>query len=204
MNGIDSNSTGKSTNNTENSQQLQNGIASENTTMTSKDKFTFIKELSQTIPQNFSGNARALRAFLDKARMVHNAIDDAGQKDIFKDFLLTKLEGGVRNLVKDTDSVDNILKILQKEIKVDSSKVIEGRMLTLNLNKLTCAEYSAQAERLAEELEESLTLEGISLEKAREMAVDKTVDMCRQSARSELVKSVLAALKFENPKEAIS
>lgn len=36
------------------------------------------------------------------------------------------------------------------------------------------------------------------------MAIDKTVEMCRQSAKTDLVRSVLAATKFNDPEEVIA
>lgn len=36
------------------------------------------------------------------------------------------------------------------------------------------------------------------------MTIDRTIDMCRSNARTDIVKSILASTSFENPKEAIA
>ncbi|XP_055307851.1 probable cyclin-dependent serine/threonine-protein kinase DDB_G0292550 [Sitodiplosis mosellana] len=77
-------------------------------------------------------------------------------------------------------------------------------MLALKLSKNTSQQFAEEAEKLADDLQHSLVFEGISLEKAKEMAIESTVKMCRQSARSDLVRSVLAAASFKDPKEVIA
>lgn len=47
-------------------------------------------------------------------------------------------------------------------------------------------------------------MEGIPTDKVNELTVEKTVKMCRASARSDVVKSILASTKFDNPKEVVS
>lgn len=61
-----------------------------------------------------------------------------------------------------------------------------------------------QAEELADALRRTFVIEGISAEKANEMAVEKTVEMCRASTRSDLVKSVLPSTTFEDAKTVIA
>lgn len=47
-------------------------------------------------------------------------------------------------------------------------------------------------------------MEGMTSQKANEMIIEKMVKMCRSSARTDLVESVLAASKFNNANEVIS
>lgn len=61
-----------------------------------------------------------------------------------------------------------------------------------------------EAEELAEALQRSLIVEGIPQHKAQDLATERTVEMCRASARTDIVKSVVASTKFSNPKEAIA
>lgn len=141
-------------------------------------------------------------AFLDKIDLAEDALEP-DQKETLRKFVLTKLEGKARELVSTTDTLAVIKAALRNNIKHDSSKIIAGRMLSMKLNKIPSADYATKAEELAEALQRSLIAEGISREKATEMSIEKTVEMCRQSASSS-VRTILAAAKFENPKEVIA
>lgn len=50
----------------------------------------------------------------------------------------------------------------------------------------------------------SLCVEGFSKEKAKELAIKKTVEMCRKSAKNDTVKAVLAASKFAETKDVVA
>lgn len=123
---------------------------------------------------------------------------------LLKKFVLTKLEDKALDAVGKTKDIDGIINDLKTNIQHDNSKVIEGRLMSLNVHKLTSQDFSIKAEELADELQKALVLEGISREKAKEMAIDRTTQMCRQSARSELVKSVIASSQFASPKDVIA
>lgn len=69
-------------------------------------------------------------------------------------------------------------------------------------NNLT--KFSERAEELAEQYRRSLCTEGFSKEKAKEIAIEKKVDLCRKSARSERLQAIIAATKFSEPKEVIA
>lgn len=74
----------------------------------------------------------------------------------------------------------------------------------LKLSKYGPVEFAKQAESLADALQRSLVLEGINLPKAREIAIKKTVEMYKQTAKTDYVKSVLASTSFPDPKSVIS
>lgn len=77
-------------------------------------------------------------------------------------------------------------------------------MLSLKLNKGNSAEFASEAEKFAEALQRSLVIEGISLEKAKQMTVEKTTEMCRQLARTDLAKAVLASTAFNDSREVVA
>lgn len=166
-------------------------------------RIEFIRFCSQAIKNNYSGDPLALNAFINAVKLVET-ISEGKFDDLLKTFLLTKLEGKALESINQDGSVENIIADLKKSIKPDSSKVISGRMLAMKLNKLTSQEYASKAEELADSLQRSLVIEGITREKAKEMAIEKTVEMCRQSAKTDLVRSVLAAATFNDPKEVIA
>lgn len=46
-------------------------------------------------------------------------------------------------------------------------------------------------------------IEGITKAKANDMTIQETIDLCRKTARSDVVKSVLSASKFDTPGDAL-
>lgn len=123
----------------------------------------------------------------------------------FIKFILTRIDGkALESIPKNPATINEITDNSKKYIKPDSSKIIEGRMLSLKANRVNMPDYTKQAEELADALQRSLIVEGISQNKAREMTIDRTIEMCRSNARTDIVKSILASTSFENPKEAIA
>ena len=57
---------------------------------------------------------------------------------------------------------------------------------------------------MADALERSLVIEGITKEKAHEMAIEQTVKVCRFNAASDLVKPILASTQFKASNEVIA
>lgn len=163
----------------------------------------FLRLAAQTINRNFSGDPLALNSFINSVKLLQQVAGEHG--DLLRQFVITKLEGRALEAIPEGESdINAILNALKAAIKPDSSKVIEGRMLALRVDRSKVQEFTKQAEELAEALERSLIVEGISQNKAKSMSIDKTVEMCRQSAKSDLVKSVLAATTFTNPKEVVA
>lgn len=76
--------------------------------------------------------------------------------------------------------------------------------MALRSDKFNNQEFAKQAEKLAEELKRSLVIEGIALPKANEITTDKTIELCRANAKTDLVKSILASSTFENSKEVVA
>lgn len=110
----------------------------------------------------------------------------------------------IKPIITEPQTVDDIVRQLKASIKTESSKVIEGRILALRADKSSLTKFAEQAEALADQFRRSLCVEGFSKEKAKELAVEKTVEMCRKSAKNDTVKAVIAASKFSEPKEVIA
>ncbi|XP_055325777.1 putative uncharacterized protein DDB_G0286901 [Sitodiplosis mosellana] len=123
----------------------------------------------------------------------------------FIKFVSTHLVGKAREaLPENPQSVKEIIDALKKEIKFESSRVIEGKITALRVDKRGTGRFAEQAEKLAEEFRRSLIFEGHTKAKAQEMTVRKTVELCYKSTRSDTVKAVLAATSFETPSEVVS
>lgn len=163
-----------------------------------------VKIVSQTITKNFDGNPLQLKAFLI-ALTVLDGLIEVNNKDLVIQSVLSKLEGkALECMPDDVDSFNKIKEILKKFIVYDNSKIIAGRMEALRADKTNLTEFTQKAESLADDLQRSLMAEGMTKEKALEMSVDKTIDMCRKSARTEIVKSVLASKTFTTPKDVVA
>lgn len=120
-------------------------------------------------------------------------------------FIKTRLDGKALEAIdSDVDSVDELIQQLKNAIKPDNSKIITGRMMALKIDRTKIQEYSKQAEELADALKRTLIFEGIPSKNAQEMTIEKTIEMCRASTRSDVVRSILGAATFSGHKEVIA
>lgn len=164
----------------------------------------FLRLAAQTINKNYSGDPLALTAFINSIELLETVVIPTNV-DLLKRFILTKLEGKALEAVPANPATIVIIKdALKNCIKPDNSKIIEGRMLSLKNDNMTTQDFSKKAEELADALKRTLIVEGISEAKANEMTIDKTVEMCRATARTNLVKSVLASSTYTDSKTVIA
>lgn len=168
------------------------------------DEDKFAENCAKQIYYIYTGDPLQRDAFINSIKFLkqRGAAFDA----VLKSFILTKLGGKALECIpENVADVDAIIAALKANIKPESSKVVEGKMMALKMdNNGKATEFMAEAEKLAEALQRSLVIEGISLAKAKSMTVDKTVEMCRQTAKSTLVKSVLASTTFTSPEEVVA
>lgn len=173
--------------------------------MTDLTSVEFLRLASSTINKNYGGDPLSLQSFLDSVDLLTDLATTQPLKRTFVKFVLSKLEGKARESVtNEHNDVDTIVQQLSANIKTENSKVIEGRMQALRADRVSLQDFSQKAEDLADNFRRALVMEGIPSAKAKEMSVDKTVDMCRSSARSEMVKAILSASTFKDPKEVVS
>lgn len=149
-------------NNMVNDDNLRSAGGAENATRMTR--LEFIRVASQTINKNYSGDPLALNAFINSITLAQQ-LSDGIYDEFLKTFILTKLEGKALECVDQDGTIAQIIADLRKNIKPDNSKVVSGRMLAIKLGKLSAPEFSKQAEELAESLQRSLIVEGISREK---------------------------------------
>lgn len=186
---------------TENSENTTDKNTNSNMALTLLE---YLRFAAQAINKNYAGDPLSLDAFINSINLVKSVDTENKFATQLKTFVLAKLEGKALESVPQEGTLDEILKALKKNITPENSKVITGRMLSLRFTKNTATTFAAEAEKLAEALQRSLIVEGISQTKAKEMAVERTVEMCRQSAKSDLVRSVLAAASFNDPKDVVA
>lgn len=180
----------------------QNPIMPPNNAM---DKAQFLKLCGSQINYTYSGDPLTLDSFIASIELLKDV--GTGLVDTLKLFVLARLSGKAQESVrKNPNSLDQIVEDLRTYIKPDKAKVVEGRLQAIRFNTGKSQEFTAQAEELTEALQRTLILEGVGQEKAREMTIERTVGLCRQLAKTDFVRSVMAAAAptFKTAKEAIA
>lgn len=169
-------------------------------------KQDFFKMASSVINYKFEGDPLKLDSFIEDAEFVE-LMTEADNKAICLQFLKTKIAGRAKECLPSDNSIKewkDIKAALQKEIKPDSSLVIEGKFATLRISKGNYAKFSEEAENLAEAYRRSLIFEKFTREKASEMTIRKTKELCRHMSRSDVAKSVIDSTRYDNPAEVIA
>ena len=77
-------------------------------------------------------------------------------------------------------------------------------MLALRMTKQSIQDFAKEAELLADSLKRAFITEGIPEVNSQRMTTEKTVEMCKLSAKSDTVRTCLAAASFSDPKEVIA
>lgn len=164
----------------------------------------FLKVVNPIINYKFNGDPLKLESFVSDIELVYELADPANRVLCFK-LIKSKLEAkALECLPEGCNTVQGIIDAMKANIRPESSSVIEGRMLSLKLTKSDFSKFADEAEKLAEAFRRSSIVEGISKAKAQEMTIDKTVKLCRETARSDIVKSVLAGKTFTDPRDVVA
>lgn len=180
--------------------------STENSTIMPQSKEDFFKMASAVIKEKFDGDPLKLDSFITDAEFVESMTETAN-KDTFLKFIKTKISGRAKECLPENDTItsfDIIKNALQKDIKPDSSIVVEGKMATLRLSKGDFTKFAEEAEKLAEAYRRSLIFEKYPREKAAELTIRKTKELCRRTARNDVVKSVIDSTQYDNPAEVIA
>lgn len=182
---------------------FENKGTTSNSNMTEISQTEFLRLAAQTIPKNFSGDPLGLMAFINSINLLKTLCGN--HTALLLQFVQTRLEGkALEAIPPEPASLDAIISALKGAIKHENSKIIAGRMMALKADRSSFKDFAKQAEELADALKRSLIVEGISQSKAQEMSIEKTVEMCRASARSDLVKSILTSTAFADPREVVA
>lgn len=172
-----------------------------NMAQTPKD---FMAMASNTINSKFTGDPIGLDTFIDGIELLERLCEEQN-KDLLLKFLMTRMEGRARELMKPAPATTrDIIDRLKASIKTESSKVVEGKILALRAERTNLTKFAERAENLAEEYRRSLCNEGFSVEKAKELSVEKTIELCRKQSRSERIHTIIASTHFTEPKDVIA
>lgn len=190
--------------NFDNNYYTTNAISENLIMATVGEKKSFVTMCASIIRDNYSGDPLALESFIDKIDLIESLAEENLIPTLIA-FLKSKLEGKAREALPTTISCTNDIKSsLRARIKPDNSKVVAGKIASLHVANNNYSDFSKRVEELAEALERSLIIEGITQTKAHEMAVEQTVNVCRINAKSSLVKSILASTEFKDPKDVVA
>lgn len=166
--------------------------------------FEFTANVSRIIKNNFDGNIEELDSFIAAVELANEATPP-NQQNLLVKYIRTKLKGEAFSYVPaDTPNGTRVIELLQQRATGDSSKVILGRLLALRSDRNSMQKFQEQAEELTDKLKRAYISDGMSESLANQTTIDKTVEMCRLSAKSQLVRSVLASTKFDKPKEVLA
>lgn len=164
----------------------------------------FLRLASGQIHEKYNGNPLGLDSFIRSVQLLKSV--SAGKHDeTLKQFILTKVEDkAAEYLTEEPNTVDEIIAILKSKVKPDNSDIISGKLNALRADKMSMSEFSKTAEELADSLKRSLMFEGIPRANANQLVIKEMINVCRISSKSDIVKSVLEASTFEEPKDIIA
>lgn len=172
--------------------------------ITMEEIIKFTGHLSKIITTTYKGDPNGLSAFISAIELA-NSIATEQQQSILVKYIKTKLEGrALEAIPAEANTADLVMAALKNKIKTETSKVVMGRLLALRAERNALPKFQMEAENLADQLRRAFISEGMTTQLAEKMTVDKTVEMCRLSAKTSLVKSVLASSSFTEPKEVLA
>lgn len=180
-------------------------VFSQTDTTIAMDKIQFSNLMAANIRKNYAGDPLALPPFLRSIDYLNDMADTADLKNQLKKFILMKLEGYAAEIVpENVASIEALVECLKNKIKPENSKIVEGRMLALRIDRSGLQNFAKQVEDLSDAFRRALVTDGMPHNLAEKQVIDKTIELCRSNAKNETVKAVLAATKFENPKEVVA
>lgn len=168
------------------------------------EKFTYLSNISKIITSKYDGDPNELNAFINSIELADSTSPIENQSALVK-YIKTKLTGtALEAIPENVQTAKDIIESLKRKIHPETSKVIIGRFLALRADKHNLEKFADKTEDLSNALRRAYISEGINQQLAEKMTIEKTVDMCRLSAKSNLVKSILASTTFSEPKEVVA
>lgn len=163
----------------------------------------FVSLCASTLSKSYSGDPLSLQSFICGIELLETLADD--NVDLLTAFIKTRLDGKALECIPtEGATIANIKSSLRASIKPESSKVVEGKILALRFNPTKPTDFTDEATALAEAFQRSLIIEGIPQQKAKSMAVEKAIEICRKNAKSDTVKAILASKEFSDPAEVVA
>lgn len=185
--------------NNQNNQNNQN----QNNNINNMEPTQVIEHCNRIMKESFDGEPEHLDNFIGKIELAEVIIGN-NHAAVFTAYIKTRVSGKALEYIKNIDNVTEIKNQLKTNIKPESARVLENRLLGLRMNNKNKLEFSKEAEIMAEKLRLALISEGIPASNAREIIIRKTTEMCTNIAHSDRIKSVLQAKTFKTTAEVVS
>ena len=125
------------------------------------DSLSFLKLASNLVPR-FSDNAEELEYFIDQVNQLREATPTNLQSNLLS-FVKGRLLGKARTITRTATSIDNIIDLLRDEITLESSEIIESKIVAVRFDNKNLSDFATSVEALADRFINSLTHEGVKL-----------------------------------------
>lgn len=110
----------------------------------------FLRICAQTIPTIYRGDPIDLPAFLNAINLL-KVMAPKDNPNLLVTFIKTKLAGKALDAIPSTAAtIDEITIALKQKIKVENSKVVEGKFMALKMDKGSTQDFAKKAEELAD------------------------------------------------------
>lgn len=157
------------------------------------------------IRKQYNGDPMGLETFVSGVEIAKDFANTAALQTKLVVYVKGRLEGKARELItNDIQNIDQLIEKLKENIQPENAKIIEGRIASLRYSYARQEEFAAKTEELADALRRTLIIEGMTPEKANDMTIERTIQLCRKSTNSDVVKAVLTAATFKTAKEVVA
>lgn len=169
-------------------------------------KIEFHNLCARTFTEVYNGDPGSVNSFIRKIESIEILCEnDDHRKILIRNIVANVRDKALDIMPMDPKTIKEITDTLRAKIKPEKSQIIEGRMMALKMDKCNSFDdYSRKVEELADFMIRSLVVEGVTREKANEMAIQKSVELCKLNTNSIVIKAVLSACQFETPKEVVA
>lgn len=166
------------------------------------DLLSFLKLAGSLIPR-FSDDANELEYFIDQVLQLETATPEKLKPNLIT-FVKGRLIGKARYSASDCNTIPEIISALRRDIVLESSEILESRLAALRFDDKNLTDFATAVEKLSDQIINSLMSEGVTKFKAIQMTTRMVVDNCRKSARSQTIKTILAASSFTSPRDVLT
>lgn len=180
--------------------------ANTNTNSQTMDDLDYLGKISRLIKSEYAGEPDGLAAFIEQIEIIELGTPPDKMNLLLK-FIKSRLVDKAKDALSDADdTVAKVKTALKNKIKYENAEVVLGRLLALNADRTSLQNFQEKAEELADKLQKAYISTGIPSDVANKMVIAKTVQMCKSSAETDYVKTVIAAAAptFKEPKETLA
>ncbi|XP_036346642.1 probable cyclin-dependent serine/threonine-protein kinase DDB_G0292550 [Rhagoletis pomonella] len=117
--------------------------------------------------------------------------------------IMENYNGDPLSLASFIDKITLIEELSDESLTTTFIAFLKSKLEALKVHNNNFSDFAKQVEELADSLERSLIIEGMTQAKAHEMAVEQTINVCRLNSLS-YMKSILASSTFSDSKDVVA